>query len=110
MKELAIGLLWLVAAIAYLIYRKPKSYRDLYPVFVTLTCCAAAFFLGTRIGGDAVKADLAMVYVNEEDFDLAAPVAGNAFPLFEAMLVCTAMIVLFVAVRFVLEIVEDVDD
>lgn len=91
-----------------MLFRRPRRYRDVLPALVTLTLCVAAFFFGAHIGGDRVHAEL-MALVPDEEFDIAAQFSGGV-PLFEVVVACVLALVLFVALKLILEVVEANED
>lgn len=111
MPDMAVALLLssLIAAVAYLYFRRATRYREVLPVLVTMTCCVAAFFAGAYVGGDKVHAEL-MALVPDEDLDVAAQFSGGSVPLLEVVVACALALVFFAALKFILEVVEANED
>ena len=104
-----VGLLVVAIVVVMLVaYSRPQAYRDLHPILVTLTWCAAAFFAGAYVGGDRVHADL-MTMIPDDDQDLAAQL-GAGIPFLEAMLVCSVALAFFFTLQLVLQVVESDED
>lgn len=105
MKEIAVVALWLVAAIAFIAYKRPKAYRDLYPILIAIIACAAAFFAGMHSVGDASNAD--MLFIPDDDSYFVLPLGETAVPLFGVLVACTVAVAGLLVLRLLLQVVED---
>jgi hypothetical protein len=110
MTEIVAGaVLTLIGLIAVLTYQRPKAYQHLVPVFIAIILCAATFFIGAYLGGNNVHSGL-MPMIADEDLDSAAELGGAGIPLLEIMMVCGVALCFFLALQFVLQMIEPNED
>jgi hypothetical protein len=110
MKETIVVLvLVVIAGVALVGDKRPKAYRDFLPIFITLICSAAAFFIGVHMGGDAAQVDLFAISP-EDDVDPVASFTGGGIPLFELIVVCAVAVAAFLVLHLIFEVIETNED
>jgi hypothetical protein len=110
MTEIVAGVvLALIGIVGALIYKRPKAYQGLVPVFIAIIFCAATFFIGAYLGGNNVHSGL-MPMIADEDLDFASQLSGAGIPLLGIMVVCAVALFFFLALQLILQIVETNED